>query len=175
MGGSHQGLQRQEPRTVPSAETLPARRKKWPWAGCGLCSPFTMHGSQHGRHGSATHLRNTGNDPSARSKAQAPQVPPERPIPVSHSWYFTLHSPLLACGCSGPHITPWSFSSIRNKPQGGGRSDGHTSAPGHYSKLKASPARLAPPELQSMRLFTVPPLACSPRTPVRPAPLYCQH
>lgn len=99
-----------------------------------------MHWTQHQRHGSATHLRNTGNDPSAHPKAQAPQVPP---LHVPHLWYFTLPSPLLAFPWMlRTHTTSRSGSSSRDKPQGGHRSKGRTSVPGHYSKQKASPAGL---------------------------------
>lgn len=92
MDGSHQGLQRQESRTPPVQKDTSSKKREralgWPWAVQPVRNALEL--------ASQTHLQSPGNDPSARPKAQALQVPPERPMHVSLLWYFMLPSPLLA-------------------------------------------------------------------------------
>lgn len=153
-------------------ETLPLRKEKGPWAGCGLCSPFAMHWCQHRRCGSATHLRNTWSNPTAHPKAQAPQVVPERPMHLPHLWYFTLPSPLPALPCMlGTCITTLSRSSSRDKPQGGRRSKGRTSTPGHHSKQRASPDRLCSTQAAVNETIYCTPISLQPLDPQMASPI----
>lgn len=94
--------------------------------------------------------------------------------------------PICGTRCSPAHCLPFLGGSGPTPPAGHLQTAG--SSPKEDTGERDVPPQLAitasrklvllgsaPLELQQMRLFTALPLACSPWTPVRPVPLYCQR